>query len=113
MRGLGLYGATKRAVAYLTDSLADELKGSGVIAGAIRPGMVLTELITSQYTGREEEWRKLQRMFRILAADVEEVTPWVAGRVLANRRNGARIRYGGAGRMLARLVRSLLPPGEG
>lgn len=113
MRGLGLYGATKRAVAYLTDSLADDLKGSGVIIGAIRPGMVLTELITSQYTGREEEWRKLQRMFRILAADVEEVAPWVAGRVLANRRNGARIRYGGAGRMLARLVRNPFPRGQG
>jgi NAD(P)-dependent dehydrogenase (short-subunit alcohol dehydrogenase family) len=110
IQGLHLYGATKYAVAYLTDALAAEAKGSGVIVGAIRPGMVLTELITSQYTGREEDWRRLERMFRILAADVDEVVPWVAQRVLANRRNGARIRYGGMGRMLMRLVRSVLAP---
>jgi NAD(P)-dependent dehydrogenase (short-subunit alcohol dehydrogenase family) len=110
MQGLHLYGLTKRAIAYLTDALADEVKGSGVIVGAIRPGMVLTEMITSQYTGREAEWRRVERMFRILAADVEEVTPWVADRVLANRRNGARIRYGGMGRMLRRTIRTGLFP---
>jgi NAD(P)-dependent dehydrogenase (short-subunit alcohol dehydrogenase family) len=113
MHGLGLYGATKYAVAYLTDSLADELKGSGVIAGAIRPGMVLTELITSQYTDREGEWRRMERMFRILASEVGEMAPWVARRVLANRRNGARIQYGGVGRMMARMIRSFLPPKKG
>jgi len=105
MRGLHLYGASKYAVAYLTNALADEAKGSGVIVGAIQPGMVLTELITSQYTGREAEWRKLERMFRIIAAEVDEVAPWVAEKVLANRRNGARIRYGGIGRMLLRMIR--------
>jgi NAD(P)-dependent dehydrogenase (short-subunit alcohol dehydrogenase family) len=113
IQGLHLYGATKYAVAYLTDALAAEAKGSGVIVGAIRPGMVLTELITSQYTGREEDWRRLERMFRILAAEVGEVTPWVAERVLANRRNGARIRYGGMGRMLSRMVRMALAPKKG
>jgi NAD(P)-dependent dehydrogenase (short-subunit alcohol dehydrogenase family) len=110
MQGLHLYGATKYAVAYLTDALADEVKGSGVIVGAIRPGMVLTELITSQYTGREEDWHRLQRLFRIIAADVNEVAPWVADRVLANRRNGARIQFGGAGRMIGRMVKAALSP---
>jgi NAD(P)-dependent dehydrogenase (short-subunit alcohol dehydrogenase family) len=105
MQGLHLYGATKYAVAYLTDALADEAKGSGVIVGAIQPGMVLTDMITSQYTGREADWRRLERMFRIIAAEVDEVAPWVAGRVLANRRNRARIRYGGMGRMILRMIR--------
>lgn len=104
MRGLALYGMTKRALAYLTDSLADEVKGSGIIAGAIRPGMVMTDLITSQYAGREAEWRKVQRMFRIIASPVEEVVPWVAARVLANRRNRARIQYGGMLRILGRMI---------
>jgi NAD(P)-dependent dehydrogenase (short-subunit alcohol dehydrogenase family) len=105
MQGLHLYGATKYAIAYLTNALADEARGSGVIVGAIQPGMVLTEMITSQYTGREAEWRKLERMFRIIAAEVDEVAPWVAERVLSNRRNGARIRYGGIGRMALRMIR--------
>jgi NAD(P)-dependent dehydrogenase (short-subunit alcohol dehydrogenase family) len=110
MQGLHLYGLTKYAVAYLTDSLADEAKGSGVIVGAIRPGMVLTELITSQYTGREEDWRRLRGMFRIIASEVDEVAPWVAKRVLANRRNGTRIKYGGMWKMMGRLVHMYLSP---
>jgi NAD(P)-dependent dehydrogenase (short-subunit alcohol dehydrogenase family) len=105
MQGLHLYGATKYAIAYITNALADEAKGSGVIVGAIQPGMVLTELITSQYTGREADWRRLERMFRIIAAEVDEVAPWVAEKVLANRRNGVRIRYGGVGRMILRMFR--------
>jgi NAD(P)-dependent dehydrogenase (short-subunit alcohol dehydrogenase family) len=107
MRGLNLYGMTKYAVTYLTDALAEEAKGSGVIVGAIRPGMVLTELITSQYTGREEDWRRMQRVFRIIASDVKDVTPWVAERVLANRRNGARIQYGSMLRMAGRMINNL------
>jgi NAD(P)-dependent dehydrogenase (short-subunit alcohol dehydrogenase family) len=107
IQGLHLYGTTKYAVAYLTDALAAETKGSGVIVGAIRPGMVLTELITSQYTGRDEDWRRLQRLFRIIASDVADVAPFLAERVLANRRNGARIVYRNPGRMLRRAFQSL------
>jgi NAD(P)-dependent dehydrogenase (short-subunit alcohol dehydrogenase family) len=107
MRGLGLYGTTKYALAYLTNSLADEAKGSGVIVGAIRPGMVMTDMITSQYAGREQDWRKMQPIFRVIAAEVDEVAPWVAGKVLANRRNGARINYGGILRMAGRMIKSV------
>ncbi|MGD0807162.1 MAG: SDR family oxidoreductase [Anaerolineales bacterium] len=106
MRGLNLYGMTKYAVTYLTDGLAQEAKGSGVIVGAIRPGMVLTELITAQYTGRDEDWRRMQRVFRIIASDVKDVAPWVAERVLVNRRNGARIQYGKMLRILGRMITS-------
>jgi NAD(P)-dependent dehydrogenase (short-subunit alcohol dehydrogenase family) len=109
IQGLHLYGTSKYAIAYLTDALAGETKGSGVIVGAIRPGMVLTELITSQYTGRDEDWRKLKRLFRIIASDVEDVVPFVAERVLANRRNGARIRHTGYRKMLKRALQSLAP----
>jgi NAD(P)-dependent dehydrogenase (short-subunit alcohol dehydrogenase family) len=110
IRGLNLYGTTKYAVAYLTDALAAEAKGSGVIVGAIRPGMVLTELITSQYTGRDEDWRRMQRVFRIIASDVKDVTPWVAERVLANRRNGVRLEYSSMLRIAGRMIKNLLGP---
>jgi NAD(P)-dependent dehydrogenase (short-subunit alcohol dehydrogenase family) len=105
MRGIHLYGMSKYAVSYITDALADEAEGSGVIVGAIRPGMVLTELITTQFTGREADWRRLQRMFRIVASSVEEVAPRIAAGVLANKRNRARIRAGGMMRMLGRIIR--------
>ncbi len=105
--GLNLYGMTKYAVTYITDSLAAEAKGSGVIVGAIRPGMVLTELITAQYTGREGDWRRMQKVFRIIASDVKDVAPWVAERVLANRRNGARLQYATVWRMAGRMIKNL------
>jgi len=107
IQGLNLYGMTKYAVTYLTDSLSAEAKGSGVIVGAIRPGMVLTELISSQYTGRDEDWRRMQKVFRIIASDVKDVAPWVAKRVLANRRNGARIQYNSIWRMAGRIIKNL------
>jgi DICT domain-containing protein len=62
--------------------------------GALRPGMVLTDLVTGQYEGRpEEEWQDAKRIFNILADRVETVTPWLAQKVLANQRSGVRITW--------------------
>lgn len=92
--GLALYGTSKRALNYLTDSLAAEVKGSGIIVGALSPGMVLTDLILKQYQGRPpEEWESARRIFNILADHVETVTPFLAEQVLKNQKNGARIRW--------------------
>lgn len=94
VEGLALYGTSKRALNYLTDSLAAEVKGSNIIVGALSPGMVLTDLILKQYQGRApEEWESARRIFNILADHVETVTPFLAERVLANQKNGARIRW--------------------
>ena len=94
IEGLIPYGTTKYALAYLTDALAQEVKGTPVIVGAIRPGMVITDLITAQYKDRPaEEWADARRIFNILADRVETVTPWIAQKVLDNRKNGARINW--------------------
>lgn len=91
VRGMTAYGASKRALAYITDSAAREARGTGVIVGAIRPGMTATDLITAEYRGKPEEWVRVRRIFNILSDTVETVSPWIADRVLRNRRNGARI----------------------
>jgi NAD(P)-dependent dehydrogenase (short-subunit alcohol dehydrogenase family) len=92
--GLTLYGTSKRALNYLTDSLATEVKGSNIIVGAISPGMVLTDLILKQYEGKApEEWTSARRIFNILADNVETVTPFLAEKVLENTKNGARIKW--------------------
>jgi NAD(P)-dependent dehydrogenase (short-subunit alcohol dehydrogenase family) len=94
IQGLTPYGTTKYALAYLTDALAEEVKGTPVIVGAIRPGMVITDLITAQYKDRPaEEWAEARRIFNILADRVETVTPWIARKVLDNRKNGGRINW--------------------
>jgi NAD(P)-dependent dehydrogenase (short-subunit alcohol dehydrogenase family) len=93
LKGMTLYGSSKRALSYITDSLALELKGTKVIIGGIQPGMVATDLVIRHYIGRPEEWRKVKKIFNILSDRIETVTPWLAGKMLANRKNGARFKW--------------------
>jgi NAD(P)-dependent dehydrogenase (short-subunit alcohol dehydrogenase family) len=87
------YGMTKYGVHYFTKGLAREAKGTPLIVGSIRPGMVATEMLTAQYRGHPEEWERVRRIFNILANRPEVVTPWLAKRILENRRTGAVISY--------------------
>ncbi|MEV4414053.1 SDR family oxidoreductase [Catellatospora sp. NPDC049609] len=89
--GLTVYGATKRAVTYTTDSLAKEVAGTGVTVHHLSPGMVVTDLLTHDYT--PDELAQAKKIFNILADRVETVTPWLAEKVLAGAANGARVAW--------------------
>ena len=108
IKGLTLYGTTKRGLAYLTDALADETKGTPVIVGAIRPGMVVTDLLTRPFDGRPVEWERAKRVFNILAERVETVSPWIAEKVLANSRSGVRIQWLTPSRLAFCVLRALV-----
>ncbi|WP_046566770.1 SDR family NAD(P)-dependent oxidoreductase [Micromonospora sp. HK10] len=90
--GLTGYGASKRAVTYLTDGLAKELTAAGVADRVtvhhLSPGIVVTDLLTHDYP--PDELAKAKKIFNILGDRVETVTPWLADRVLAGGRNGSR-----------------------
>ncbi|MEV3982281.1 SDR family oxidoreductase [Nonomuraea sp. NPDC049758] len=88
--GLAVYGATKRAVTYLTRALAKEAP-EGVTAGLLSPGMVVTDLLTHGYSAAERE--RSARIFAILADPVETVAPWLAERLVSRARNGAHVRW--------------------
>jgi NAD(P)-dependent dehydrogenase (short-subunit alcohol dehydrogenase family) len=92
-RGLLSYGATKYAVSYFTRGLAQELKGTPLIVGSLRPGMIITELVTAQFEGRPEEWKRAKRIFNIIANRPEEIAPKLAKRMLENMRSGVCISY--------------------
>jgi NAD(P)-dependent dehydrogenase (short-subunit alcohol dehydrogenase family) len=91
--GLALYGTTKSGLRYLSDALAEETKDTPILVGALRPGMVMTEMVTRQYQERPEDWERVQRIFNIIADRVETVAPWLARRVLDNDRNGMRFNW--------------------
>ena len=94
VEGLTLYGTSKYGLSYLTKNLAEEVKDSKVIVGALRPGMVLTDLLLRQYDDREpEEWERAKKIFNILADKVETVTPFLADQVLINQKNGKMISW--------------------
>lgn len=101
---LTLYGSTKAAIRFVDVSLADEVSGTPVIVGALRPGMVATEMLSKPYENRPEEWERAKRIFNILADRVEDVSPWLADRVLQNQRNGALISYTSSGKILGRFL---------
>jgi NAD(P)-dependent dehydrogenase (short-subunit alcohol dehydrogenase family) len=104
VKGLTLYGSTKCGMGYLTDALVEETKGTPVIVGALRPGMVTTRLVTRQYEGQPEDWERDRRIIEILADRVETVTPWLARKVLENERRGVRVRWLSRGKLLARFL---------
>ena len=103
--GLTIYGTSKYAVHYFTESLALEAKQTPVLVGSLRPGMVVTDLITDRYKDRPEEWERARKIFNIIADSVENVSPWLAKRILANQKNGAALAYSSTWKLLWRLVR--------
>lgn len=102
--GLTLYGSTKAGINYLTDALTKEMKGTPIVVGALRPGMVVTDMIIHQYKEGSEEWERAKRIFNILADRVETVTPWLAERVLANNKTGVRINWMSRGKLAGRFL---------
>ena len=102
--GLTLYGTSKYAVHYFTESLALEAKGTPVIVGALRPGMVITNLITDRYESRPEEWERAKKIFNIIADKVENVSPRLADRILTNQKNGAILAHSSSWKLLWRFV---------
>lgn len=104
VKGMALYGSTKAALRFFTDQLMQEVEGTPVRVGALRPGMVVTDMLTEQFEGRPEEWQRARRIFNILADRVEPVTNWLARRILENDRNGVRISYISRSKILWRFL---------
>ena len=102
--GLTLYGTSKYAIHYLTEGLALETKGVPILIGALRPGMVITEMISDRYKNRPEDWERAKKIFNIIADSVENVTPWLAERILANKKNGVIISYSSTWKLLWRFI---------
>jgi NAD(P)-dependent dehydrogenase (short-subunit alcohol dehydrogenase family) len=102
--GLTLYGTTKSGLRYLTDALVEETKETPILVGALRPGMVMTEMVTRQYKDRPEEWERVKRIFSILADRVETVAPWLARRVVDNDRSGVRFAWLSRAKLMFRFL---------
>jgi NAD(P)-dependent dehydrogenase (short-subunit alcohol dehydrogenase family) len=102
--GLTLYGSTKSCIRYLTDALAEEVRGTGVIVGAFSPGMVVAEFLTGRYEEASEDWERAKRIFSVLADRVERVTPWLAEEAMANKKNGVRFDWMARGKVMGRFL---------
>jgi NAD(P)-dependent dehydrogenase (short-subunit alcohol dehydrogenase family) len=91
--GMGPYGASKRAVTYLTETLVKEVKGTSVKVGFLSPGIVATDLLVDDYDGDPEGFEKARKIFNILGDRVETVTPWLVEHLLAAKKSGSRVAW--------------------
>ena len=91
--GLSVYGTTKAAVHYLTQSLARELRSTPVKVSSLSPGMVMTRFILDQYRDDPEGLERAKSIFNTIADRPETVAPWLARRVLSNTKSGRVIKW--------------------
>lgn len=102
-----LYGTSKRALTYFMKGLAKELQGTGVIAGRLSPGMMLTDFITKTPDGSvaaietDEQFRKI---FNILADKPETVAAFFVPRMMRNTKNDKQIAWLTGGKVAWRFL---------
>jgi NAD(P)-dependent dehydrogenase (short-subunit alcohol dehydrogenase family) len=101
---LTVYGMSKRAIQYLSRSLAKELSGSTVQLGTLYPGMVVTDLLLNPMAHVPEEFEKAKKIFNIIADRVETVAPYLARRVLSNTKHDVRISWISTAKILLRFL---------
>ena len=92
--GMTVYGTTKRALRYFTDSLVEEARDKPVLIGALAPGMVVTDFMLDELKRMPEEQRaEVSVIYNILADTVETVTPFLVEHMLNNDQTGATIEW--------------------
>ena len=76
--------------------LARELVGTGVIAGRLSPGMMLTDFITKTPDGEESEVladEKFRKIFSLFADNPEMVARFFVPKMLSNTKNDVQISW--------------------
>lgn len=106
--GMTSYGATKRAVRYVTGSLQKEVKGSTVQVCTLSPGIVVTDLLIGDYDLGSPEWEKSKKIFNILGDRVETVTPYLVDRILKTDKSGASVAWLTGGKAFMRFLTAAL-----
>ncbi len=91
-----LYGTTKCALTYFMKGLAKELNGSGVRAGRLSPGMMLTDFITKTPEGKPSDVvtnEQFKKVFNILADHPDTVATFLVRKILSDTKNDSHIMW--------------------
>ena len=91
-----IYGTTKCALTYFMKGLARELDGTGIIAGRLSPGMMLTDFITKTPDGDQSEVisdERFRKLFNILADKPETVAKYLVPKMLSNTKNDVQFNW--------------------
>lgn len=102
--GLSIYGTTKAAVQYFSKALAAETRESSIKVSTLRPGMVITEMITMQYKNDPQGLEHVKKIFNTIGDKVETVTPWLVDKILDNEKSGTTINWLTPGKLMYRFA---------
>ncbi|MDA0633055.1 SDR family NAD(P)-dependent oxidoreductase [Nonomuraea sp. MCN248] len=102
--GMGVYSATKRGLDSFTRALAKEVAGTGVRVGQVSPGILITEGWLREAAAAPEQVAEHRKILNILGDHVEEVAPYLVGRMLASTANGEVIAWLTTGRMARKFL---------
>lgn len=107
MLGLNMYGTSKRAVTYFTESLAMEAKerGGEVIVGKLSPGIMITEFTThSLGNDKIELAEKTKKVYNILGDTPETVGKFLVEKMISNTKNNVKIEWLTTGKAFRRFL---------
>ena len=96
MLGLNMYGTSKRAVTYLTESLAQEAdeRNTGVIVGKLSPGIMITDFTTHSLVNQSIELsEKIKKVYNILGDTPETVGKFLVDNIVKNTKNNVKINW--------------------
>lgn len=96
MLGLNMYGTSKRAVTYFTESLAKEAeeKKTGVIVGKLSPGIMITEFTTHSLGNDSITLSdKTKKVYNILGDTPETVGKFLVENMIKNTKNNVKINW--------------------
>lgn len=97
MLGLSIYGTSKRAITYFTESLAHESKekNTGVIVGKLSPGIMITDFIVNALGDKEKInlSEKTKKVYNILGDYPDVVAKFLVEGMLKNTKNNAKIEW--------------------
>ena len=96
MLGLNMYGTSKRAVTYFTESLALEAEQmkTNVIVGKLSPGIMITEFTTHSLVNDDIELsEKTKKVYNILGDTPETVGKFLVDRMVKNTKNNVKINW--------------------
>ncbi len=92
--GFSVYGTSKRAVRYFTETLIEETKDTPVQICFMSPGMVVTDfLIDGLRTMPPEAREESKAIYNLLADTVETITPFLVEEALKNDTTGTKIAW--------------------
>ena len=107
MLGLNMYGTSKRAVTYFTESLAQESEQmkTGVIVGKLSPGIMITDFTTHSLVSDAINLSdKTKKVYNILGDTPETVGKFLVDKMISNTKNNVKINWLTNGKAFARFL---------